>query len=68
LLITLLCSLGVPVFDGLPRRFLSASPFVAASSFCLVGTATTTVATFLTSGAVSPVFAGRPRARFGASE
>jgi hypothetical protein len=64
LLIPLICSFGVLIFDGLPRFFLLSSPFVDATSFCIFGATTT----FLIDGVVSPVFGGRPRARFGVSE
>jgi hypothetical protein len=59
LLIPLICSFGVLVFDGLPRFFLLASPFVDAPSFFVFGTTS-----FLVNGVVTPAFGGRPRARF----
>jgi hypothetical protein len=64
LLIPLICSFGVLIFDGLPRFFLLSSPFVDGTSFCIFGATTT----FLVDGVVSPVFGGRPRARFGVLE
>ncbi len=65
LLIPLICSFGVLIFDGLPRFFLLASPFVDTSSFFVL--ATTTVFG-VGVGVDSPAFAGRPRARFGVSD
>jgi hypothetical protein len=63
LLIPLVCSFGVLLFDGLPRFFLLASPFIDASIFCFFATTA-----FFVIGVDLPVFGGRPRARFGVSE
>ena len=63
LLIPLVCSVDPLSFAGLPRLFLLSSPFVDGSSCFFGGTTTALVA-----GTDSPVFDGRPRARFGASE
>jgi len=63
LLIPLTCTFGTLGFDGLPRFFLLASPFVDIS--CIVSFDT---ATLLVDGVASPVFGGRPRPRFGVSK
>lgn len=62
MLIPLTFSFGTLPFDGRPRFFWLASPFVATTTFFGFGATTFFV------GDVSPVFAGRPRARFGASD
>jgi hypothetical protein len=64
LLIPLICSFGVLLFDGRPRFFLLASSLVDTSTSFFAWTTTT----FFGIGVDSPVLAGRPRARFGVSK